>query len=124
MNARVLVVEDNAGVREASCMALKHFGYETVEAENASAALAVLGERSDIAVLFTDIVMPGGMDGFELAREAAIRAPHLKVLFVSGYASAMLPPDDTIFAKSDILPKPYSLGKLGACMAKLIGADE
>ena len=120
----VLVVEDNAGVRETSCMALKHFGYETVEAENASAALAVLGERSDIAVLFTDIVMPGGMDGFELAREAAIRAPHLKVLFVSGYASAMLPPDDTIFAKSDILPKPYSLEKLGACMAKLIGADE
>ncbi len=63
---------------------LKEFGYRAIDVDGASAALALL-ERQEVAVLFSDIVMPGEMDGFEMARHALVRWPAMKVVLTSGF---------------------------------------
>ncbi|SCW81666.1 hypothetical protein SAMN02927900_05270 [Rhizobium mongolense subsp. loessense] len=82
----VLVVEDDARVRRVAVARLSSMGYKVIEASNARAALEVLAEDPTIALLFTDIVMPGGMTGDELAKEARVVRSDLKILFTSGYA--------------------------------------
>jgi CheY-like chemotaxis protein len=82
---RILVVEDDRRVRGITVERLKQLGYRIVEAENGSEAVRLLGERG-VDLLFTDMVMPGGMGGAEVAREARRLVPGLKVLFTTGYA--------------------------------------
>jgi CheY-like chemotaxis protein len=80
----VLVVEDNAQLRQATLRQLIELGYRVLEAEDAAAALAILsGNRVDL--LFTDVVMPGSMDGLDLAYRAMALRPDLKVLLTSGF---------------------------------------
>jgi PAS domain S-box-containing protein len=80
----VLVVEDNAQLRHATVRQLIELGYRVLEAEDAAAALAILsGNRVDL--LFTDVVMPGSMDGLDLAHRAMALRPGLKVLLTSGF---------------------------------------
>src|SRR5262249_62425492 len=82
----VLVVEDDQRVRRVSIQRLKDLGYAVIEADCGPAALRVLDSGEPIDVLFTDIVMAGGMTGLDLAREARRRRPNLRILFTSGYA--------------------------------------
>jgi CheY-like chemotaxis protein len=83
----VLVAEDDPRVRRITLQRLTILGYGVVEAANGARALELLAERGDeIDLLFTDMVMPGGMGGDELARQARERVPGLKVLFTTGYA--------------------------------------
>ncbi|MGZ5748204.1 MAG: ATP-binding protein [Caldimonas sp.] len=82
---RILVVEDNAPLREVAVTALRNLGYTTFAAETADDALAVLADRPEIALLFTDVMLAGGRSGFELAAEAQARRPRLKVLYASGH---------------------------------------
>ncbi len=82
----ILVVEDDPRVRRVSIRRLKELGYTVLEAESGPAALTVLREEKPIDVLFTDIVMAGGMTGIDLAQEARRLRPKLKILFTSGYA--------------------------------------
>ena len=84
--ATILVVEDDVDVREMIVGILFDLGYRTLVATNAPEALAILKQESAIDLLFTDIVMPGGMSGTELAREASSLRPGLKLLLSSGYA--------------------------------------
>ncbi len=79
----VLVVEDNEGMRRITRRQLTSLGYRVIEAASAAAALRLL-EAENVALLFTDIVMPGEMDGVELARTAMVRWPALKVVLTSG----------------------------------------
>jgi CheY-like chemotaxis protein len=80
----VLVVEDNAQLRQATVRQLAELGYRVLEAEHAAAALAILsGQHVDL--LFTDVVMPGNMDGLDLARHAIALRANLKVLLTSGF---------------------------------------
>ncbi|MET1027616.1 MAG: PAS domain-containing protein, partial [Dongiaceae bacterium] len=81
----VLIVEDNEDLRIVAVKQLTDLGYSTLEASSAKAALKMLADRPGIDVLFTDIVMPGGMTGTELAREARRLYPHLRILLTSGY---------------------------------------
>ncbi|MDE0852712.1 PAS domain S-box protein, partial [Yoonia sp.] len=81
----VLVVEDDALVRDYVIIQLKGLGYRVFEAPNGSEALVVLDQNPEIDLLFTDVVMPGGMGGSELADAARALKPDLKVLFTSGY---------------------------------------
>src|SRR5690606_13549641 len=67
---RILVVEDDRGVRAVATMQLRNLGYHVLEAENAEAALAVLHDDATVDLLFTDIVMPGDMTGDDLAKVA------------------------------------------------------
>jgi PAS domain S-box-containing protein len=82
----ILVVEDDEAVQEVAVAALDSLGYRTVLARDGRDALAVLRRRGDIDLLFTDHVMPGGLTGVELAREARALRPALKVLLTSGYS--------------------------------------
>ena len=109
---RVLVVEDNGELRRVAVTMLRQLGYVPIEAGDAHAALEALRKDSGIAVLFTDIVLPGGINGFDLARAALREHPRLGVIYASGYtdrapaAEAGVPPD------VDILTKPYRIAEL------------
>lgn len=80
----VLLVEDEPLVRMFGLDVLDDAGFEVVEASNGDEALSFLESRSDIRVLFTDVDMPGSVNGFQLARLAAARWPHVGVVIVSG----------------------------------------
>jgi PAS domain S-box-containing protein len=82
----ILVVEDDARVRRVTTARLRSLGYEVIEADNGAAAFLLLAAHPKIAMIFTDVVMPGGMNGDELAEAALTAKPDLKVLFTSGYA--------------------------------------
>jgi PAS domain S-box-containing protein len=87
---RILVVEDDARVRKVSARRLKSLGYEVIEAASGEAALNELDRRDDIDLVFSDIVMPGGMNGVRLAELAKTKSPAIKVLLTTGYPSDLL----------------------------------
>jgi CheY-like chemotaxis protein len=117
---RVLVVEDNAMVRQVSVGLLKLLRCETLEAKDGPSALAVLGSGAPVDLLFTDIVMPGEMNGFRLAELARQRRPELKVLFTSGYSAESLPFSDPDIGQFNVLNKPYGLAELSAALQRLL----
>ena len=82
----ILLVEDDPRLRRVLSRRLRGLGYQVFEAENGAAALAQLAEVPEVALLFTDMVMPGDMTGLELAEAALATKPGLRVLFTSGYA--------------------------------------
>jgi PAS domain S-box-containing protein len=98
----ILCVEDDVMVRNYVTVQLQGLGYKTIAASNAREALAILDSGVDVDLLFTDIVMPGAMDGWQLAEQAALRRPGLKILFTSGYSNSNALP-----ARSNLLVKPY-----------------
>ena len=103
----VLMVEDNKDLRTVTLKQLTDLGYRTLEAENARMALNILAERPDIDLLFTDIVMPGGMTGTELAREAKRLYPKLKVLLTSGYTARAMSNGFHDIEGLELLNKPF-----------------
>lgn len=104
---RVLAVEDNAAMRRVVVRQLTELGYEVIEAQSAAAAIAVL-ESQTIDLLFTDIVMPGDIDGFELARRAIARWPKVKIVLTSGFPETRLNGDrGAMAAEMRLLSKPY-----------------
>ena len=82
----ILVVEDDPRLRRVVCSRLRGLGYQVIEADNGSNALALLAAHPETAMIFTDFVMPGGMNGNDLAEVALAGKPDIKVLFTSGYA--------------------------------------
>jgi CheY-like chemotaxis protein len=84
-NETILVVEDNASVREVVVTHLAGLGYRVVSAEDGPSALRLLATLDRIDLLFTDLVMPNGMSGRQLAEEVVRQRPHARVLFTSGY---------------------------------------
>ncbi|MBL8258640.1 MAG: response regulator [Candidatus Competibacteraceae bacterium] len=117
----ILVVEDDAEVRLFAVNALRGLGYQTVQAADAATALEILETAPDIALLFTDIVMPGQMDGVKLAGEAQRRYPHLPVLYTSGYTEHALIGDGHQVEGVDVLLKPYRKADLGKKIRLLLG---
>jgi len=112
---KILVVEDNADVRRVVVAQLEGLGYVTVEADNAEAALAILERGDPIDLLFTDIVMPGRMNGIDLAHRARAVRPDAKVLLTSGFAKAAI--DGGQLSGDDLkylLSKPYRISELAA----------
>jgi CheY-like chemotaxis protein len=103
----VLVVEDDADVRETALVLLEDLGYRVLMAENGPAALTLLEDHRDVDLLFTDVVMPGGMSGLDLAREVSGRIPELKVLCTSGYSEKALVKDGNVPRGIEWLSKPY-----------------
>jgi PAS domain S-box-containing protein len=99
----ILLVEDDAGVRAVTAAMLKELQFNVIEADNGARALDIVDRESDIDLLFTDIVMPGGMNGFELGRLARERRPQLPVLYATGYAASYAAPEKG----ADMLAKPY-----------------
>jgi PAS domain S-box-containing protein len=108
---RILVVEDNPLVGAMASSVLSSMGYSPVVVINASSAIAELERPAPIALLLTDILLPGGMTGFDLARQARRRWPNLPILFMSGFADPSLVPDE-FRANTKLLTKPFRLGQL------------
>jgi PAS domain S-box-containing protein len=105
---KILVVEDQEAVRAVACGFLEDFGYEIVEAGDGFEALSKLQEHEDIELMFSDVVMPGGMNGFDLAQAAQSMKPELKVVHTSGYPKgAMVHQDEPRFREGFIIMKPY-----------------
>jgi CheY-like chemotaxis protein len=109
---RVLVVEDNDSVRRLTCRRLSELGYHVAEAANALAALEVLAEDAAFDMIFSDIVMPGGLSGLDLAREVAYHFPHVHVLLTTGYAEEMLHSPVEDLPVPALLRKPYNQAEL------------
>ncbi|MEI7744519.1 MAG: ATP-binding protein, partial [Chloroflexota bacterium] len=117
---RVLVVDDEAGLREIASRWLRDAGYEVFGASTGPAALAMLGEVEP-ALLLTDVIMPGEFGGLELARRARARYPDLRIILASGYAGVDL--EGVIESGLPLLEKPYRRGTiLSAARASLDGA--
>jgi CheY-like chemotaxis protein len=116
--AVVLVVEDEMLLRMRAVDMVEDAGFTSVEAVDADEAVAILESRSDIALLFTDIQMPGSMDGLKLAHAVHKRWPPIKIILVSGQlklASIDIPADSRFFGK------PLEAKKMIAEMQSMIG---
>ena len=116
----ILVVEDEASVREMTATLLQSIGYTVVTAADGPRALTVLHARDDIDLLLTDVVMPGGLDGFELADRCRQLRPRLPIMLVSGHPleSGEAGTRDTWL--EFLLKKPYRSEELASFVAKML----
>src|SRR6202000_2256789 len=103
----ILVVEDDALVRKYVVTQIRSLGYTTLEASNAVEALAVIDSGAAIDLLFTDVIMPGAMNGRHLVDEALRRRPALKTLFTSGYTENAIVHHGRLDSGVLLLAKPY-----------------
>jgi DNA-binding response OmpR family regulator len=117
----ILLVEDNPEMREFTSRALHLFGYATIEACDGRSALAALEERDDVSLLLTDVMLPGGLNGAELARRARELRPDLKVLFVSGYADSAIDGAEMRRLGATMLAKPFRVRELKERLGQVVG---
>jgi len=118
----VLVVEDDEDVRSYSTDSLRDLGYSVLEASTARIALQMLESHPQVAVLFTDVGLPGGMNGRQLAEEAKRLHPNLKVLFTTGYARNAIVHEDRLDAGVELLTKPFTQAALSEKLRDIIDA--
>ncbi|MGY2051092.1 hybrid sensor histidine kinase/response regulator [Methylobacterium sp. JK268] len=104
---RILIVDDRLDVAELARTILQDFGYSVLTAGNGREALDLLDGSERVDLLFSDLIMPGGMNGVVLAREARRRQPRLKVLLTTGYAEASLERTDVGGSEFEVINKPY-----------------
>jgi CheY-like chemotaxis protein len=116
----VLVVEDEELVRDYVVAQLKSFGYRTVAAANGPDALVLVNRGTDFDLLFTDIVMPGGMDGRELAEAVIRQRPGVPVLYMSGYPEAAMLQDGRLDPGITLLSKPYRPADLARSIRQVL----
>jgi CheY-like chemotaxis protein len=119
----VLAVEDDPEVLDVTVETLRSLGYRVLSAGDARDALIVLERDVTIDVLFTDIVMPKGMNGVELARAARRLRPDLRVILASGYPREALRIREEIGEDMVYLGKPYQLGELADTLRGLTAAE-
>ena len=105
----ILLVEDQTEVAEVAQAMLEELGYRVLYAPDGATALAIIGERGDIDLLLTDIVMPGSINGADLAMQARQRAG-LRAILVTGFADKAIPSGQ--FDRFDVLLKPFRMDEL------------
>jgi two-component system, response regulator PdtaR len=118
--AVILIVEDNTLIRMGAVDLVLSVGYEALEAKHADEAIGILEQRDDIDLVFTDVQMPGTMDGIKLSHYIRDRWPPVKLMVASGAAilmENMLPTGTTFF------PKPYDDLTITLEMARLLAGD-
>jgi len=115
----VLIVEDELLVRMDAVEVIEADGFEVIEAKNADDAIAILEQRNDIGLIFTDIDMPGSMDGLKLAHFVKDRWPPIKIIATSGHTkiTAKDLPEGGRF-----MPKPYNATEIADAIHELISA--
>jgi len=118
----ILVVEDDADLRETVVTALSQLGYQAIAAANAAAALRVLAGKQHIDLLFTDVMMPGGVLGPALAQRARELRPGINVLFTTGYAENAAMADGALTA-SEVIQKPYRNEELATRIRNLLDRE-
>jgi CheY-like chemotaxis protein len=118
----ILVVEDHDAVRIYSTEILTELGYRVVNAANAQEALAALDREPVVDLLFTDIVLPGGMNGRQLADEIKRRRPDIKILFTSGYSRDAIMRDGRIEDGVALITKPFTFAGLAEKLNAILSA--
>src|SRR6187551_1787687 len=116
----VLVVEDEMVLRMRAVDIVEDAGFNSLEAVNADQALSILEERSDISLLFTDIQMPGSMDGLKLAHAVRTRWPMIKIILVSGQVR---PTTEERPADSRFFGKPLVVSKMVSELQDMVGGE-
>jgi CheY-like chemotaxis protein len=121
----VLVVDDEEGLLDAAVKVLTALGYRTLTAANGPEALAILKAVPSIDLLFSDVIMPGSMDGYHLAIAALKDRPGLKILLTSGFTrrrEEFVNGDRKIAAElaKDLLPKPYNIAELAQAVRRVL----
>jgi PAS domain S-box-containing protein len=119
-NETILVVEDDALVRNFVTAQLQSLGYRTLAAANGPAALLIVDGSQPFDLLFTDVIMPGGMTGRQLADEVAKRRPGVKVLYTSGYTDNAIVHQGRLDAGVLLLTKPYRKSQLANMMRRAL----
>jgi len=117
----VLLVEDDEAVRAAAILALDELGYTVIEAASGAQALRLLDQHGPVALLFTDVVMPG-MSGRMLAEAALALQPGLKVVYTTGYTANAIVHNGMIDPGVELLTKPYDLGQLARKLRRVLDA--
>jgi CheY-like chemotaxis protein len=108
----LLIVEDDPDVREYTVEMVADLGYRVISAEDGRGALRMLDENRDVRLLFTDVVLPGGMNGRQLAEQAQRRRPHLKVLYTTGYARNAIVHHGRLDPGVEVVFKPFTYSDL------------
>jgi PAS domain S-box-containing protein len=123
-NETILLVEDDPTVRKSVDAQLQSLGYKTVLASNAAEALTIVDRGDPFDLLFTDLVMPGAMNGRQLAEEVARRRPGHKILFTSGYTEDSVVHHGRLKPGMLLLTKPYRKADLARMIRQALAADE
>ena len=121
IDAAILVVEDNLDVRRIVCRLLRDFGCTVIEANSGHAALDILHSDRRIDLMFSDVVMPGGMSGAELVQAARRQRPGIKTLLTTGFAEASLRNQVQFADAGEIITKPYRRQDLARKIRSVLG---
>jgi signal transduction histidine kinase/CheY-like chemotaxis protein len=116
----ILVVEDDGDVRDYAGNSLRELGYQVFEAIDAASALQILERETRIRLLFTDLGLPGGIDGKELAARAKKMRPSLSVVITTAYAASALIHDGRLDPGVDLLSKPFTLAALASRIREVL----
>uniref|UniRef100_Q07J83 histidine kinase n=1 Tax=Rhodopseudomonas palustris (strain BisA53) TaxID=316055 RepID=Q07J83_RHOP5 len=117
----ILVVEDDDHVRKIAVMNLEALGYKVLEAGNGVEAKSIISGTHDITLVFSDVVMPGGISGYDLAKWIQTERPGLKVLLATGHNDLSV--DDTLRSSLPLLGKPYKRSQLARAISELSITD-
>ena len=120
---RVLVVEDNVDVRRVAVRQLTDLGYQVVEADSGMAGLEVLSHDHGVDLVFSDVVMPGGMTGIEMVAAARLARPDLKALFTTGFTSAATANNNRVTGADMVISKPYRVTELAAKLREALAQE-
>jgi DNA-binding NtrC family response regulator len=120
----VLLVEDNGPLRRSTARQLARLGYQVREAEHADAALTILSSGERVDLLFTDVVMPGMMDGLDLAYQATRLQRGLKILITSGFPGVRGADQRMAGCPFPLLNKPYLHDELARTVRGVLDGDE
>jgi CheY-like chemotaxis protein len=119
----ILVVEDDERVRQLTITRLKLIGYRVLEASDGLKALDILKRGSAVDLVFTDLIMPGGMSGREVAARARELKPGVRVLLTSGYAEELVQGETLECERLRVLRKPYHQAELVSTLREVLAAD-
>jgi len=120
-NETILVVDDDPLVKDLVVAQLRSLGYVTIAASDGREALALIERGATFDLLFTDVIMPKGINGFELSSEVAKRCPGTKVLFTSGYTDSAMIHQGQLDGGVLLLPKPYRRSQLARMVRMALG---
>ncbi len=118
----ILVVDDNEDLRQVAKALLSQLGYNVLDAKNALSAQNTLGQNGNgVELVFSDVHMPPGIDGFELAQELRRRYPHIKILLTSGFPEMILNKGGIDGTGFTVLRKPYKRADLAKAVRAALG---
>jgi PAS domain S-box-containing protein len=120
----ILVLEDDDEVRAYSVDSLRELGYRVIEAHDGSSALRLLERQPRVDLLFTDVVLPGGLTGAQVAAQARMIRPALKVLFTTGYARNAIVHQGRLDRGVQLIVKPFSFSDLAAKVRDVLDSSE